>query len=440
MADTSREAHDVEMRSLVASFQNNINTISSLIVTLEKGYEYRQQVAEQLSDIREQTESLERYQEASNLKFGALTAELNSDAVRLFNVEIDRAGLSREENRRKLERFAAKINNAEAIRDIEDLLNPFCYFLRGLHHVATYQYESAISDLQIAHRKGKVDLVDSRLKNYAEQDKENLGALLQDMIVSCSHFQGVSLKNLGRYSEARDKFQEALDRNPLHRQSKTYLLQVMYFDPSFPFASIESEYEKAVEEFQNALTSAPSLDERKKLRKTFSVLRVNQGNMYLRKLIDLGVRPDHKQLENREKALRYYEEAYSYVEPYEDLSNYVAGFSVAQAMEDVGSSVWDEKSPLYFYREAMRSLRKRVAEDRDPLYSVLLYYMLAICADKLDEDGRSADVFLSQARHSLKEVPSDVTCFSPICKVRLHRSQILEEMDRFEEAFLRGGG
>ncbi|MAU00172.1 MAG: hypothetical protein CL608_23780 [Anaerolineaceae bacterium] len=436
--ENNREVHDAEMRSLVASFHNNINTISSLINTLEQSYDYREKVENQLSEMQRRAASLEKSRDESDITFTNRIAELNADAVRLFKTEIDRAALSREENRRKLDRFANRMNSAGTIREVENLLNPFCYYLRGLHNIATYQYELAISDLEVAHKKGRVDLVDPRLINYAEHDRENVMAIVEDMVVSCSHFQGVGFKNLGRYEESRKKFQDALERDPSHYQSRTYLLQVMYFDSNVSLATIESEYDKVVEEFEHALNSASSLDERKKMRKIFSVLKVNQGNMYLRKLIALSARSDHKEFENREKALRYYQEAYDYIKPYSDVSNYVAAFSVAQAIEDVGSSVWDERSPTYFYQESLRSLKKRVAEDHDPLYSVLLYYMIAICENKIDGEQSSAGVFLSQARHSLKEVPSNATCFSPISKVRLSRNHLLEEMDRFEEAFLGG--
>jgi len=80
----------------------------------------------------------------------------------------------------------------------------------------------------------------------------------------------------------------------------------------------------------------------------------------------------------------------------------------------------------------MISLKKRIAEDHDHLFSVMLYYMLAVCARMLKEARETSEVFLSQARNSLKPVPGHVTCFSPMSKTRLTRSQILEEMAMFE--------
>jgi len=59
--------------------------------------------------------------------------------------------------------------------------------------------------------------------------------------------------------------------------------------------------------------------------------------------------------------------------------------------------------------------------------------MLAICSRKLSTSTESVEVFLSQARHSLREIPNNVTCFSPISKIRLSRTEILKEMENYEK-------
>jgi tetratricopeptide (TPR) repeat protein len=153
--------------------------------------------------------------------------------------------------------------------------------------------------------------------------------------------------------------------------------------------------------------------------------------MYLRKWVPLDFRSAYRQFENSEKAIKYYWEAYDYMD--DDL----AAFSVAQAMEDVGPSEWRRTNPRELYEKAMRALKRRIAEDHDHLFSVMLYYMLAICAYKLENSEERPIVFLSQARHSLRQVPTHVTCFSPINKIRLNRSQILEELEKFERTLAR---
>jgi flagellar biosynthesis/type III secretory pathway M-ring protein FliF/YscJ len=131
-ADTTREEHDEEMRGLVASFQQNITTISSLISTLEQSYDYRKQIEAQLNLISERAKVLESHKAEGEANILNLIYELNEEAVKLFPADIDRANLGLEENRRKMEDFANKLTGLERIRKVEDVLNPFCYYIRGL--------------------------------------------------------------------------------------------------------------------------------------------------------------------------------------------------------------------------------------------------------------------------------------------------------------------
>ncbi len=436
VADTSREGHDQEMRGLVQSFQNNITTISSLISTLEQSFAYRKEIESQLGQIRERAESLEEERRKSDKVFSNLIESLNARAVELFDVDTDRANLSLAENRSKLESFSDRVNSAGTTREIEDLLNPFCYYLRGLNSIATYEYQAAIEAFETAYRKGLADLDKRELETYAAAHRVNIEKHIKEMLVSCSHFQGVSYKNIGDYAQSRNNFQKAITDSAVMNtdsrllQSSTYLLQVMFFDESIPFEAIEREYERTIEKFEE-LEQGRSID-RERLKKSFNILKINQGNMHLIKTIPFGFRSDYQKFEDQEKALKYYWEAYDY------LDNDLATFSVAQAMEILGPSEWRRTTPKDLYREARRSLQRRVAQDPDHLYSVMLYYMLAICAHKLPGSGERPESFLSQARHSLRAVPTHVTCFSPINKIRLDRSQIIEEIERFERT-LEGG-
>jgi len=425
----AREKHDQEMRGLVRSFQNNITTISSLIATLEQSFAYRSKIEDQLKEIQKKALSLEHHQEETDSAFGGVLDALNRDAMSVVPLGIDRAALNFEENRRRMEAFASRMTVAERTsKDVERRLNPFCYYVRGLNNVISYQYELAIADLKVASRKGREDLAQLNLANYALDQRENLQSALHDMMVSCSYFQGVCYKNLGGFADSEAKFREALERNPQHLESKTYLLQVMFFDDTVPFHVVENEYAKANQELANRLTTA-NQDEREKLKRAGYVLKINQGDIYYRSPIPVKSRSAYKRFEDPEKAVKCYWEAYDF------LPNYLAMFSLAQAMEQVGSSQHRTTTPQELYTTAYTGLKSQVAGDYDRLYSVTLYYMLAACARKVHEGTAASEVFLSQARHSLKEVPTHVTCFSPITRIRLSRLQILDEMEEFEKSY-----
>lgn len=421
----ARDKNDQEMRNLVKSFQDNITNINSLITTLEKTFDYRRQIAEELTVIRDRAKILEIHQAETDKAFESSLVQLNRHALSVVPLGIDRAALNYEENRRRMEAFASQMDAVERARDVDAKLNPFCYYVRGLGKVTTYQYAVAIDDFMIAARKAKEDLAELKTENYALEHRERLKEGLSDLLVSCNYFNGVCHKNLGNYKESIRYFREALERNSQHYDSLAYLLQVMFFDDTNPFEVVEAEFERACREIESGLSKA-SQDEGGVLRRAGSLVMINFGDIYHRKLICPEFRSGYRRYENPEKAIQWYWRAYDLV------PSDLATFSLAQAMELVGSAQWRDATPRQVYAKTFTALKRRVAADYDKLYSVTLYYMLAVCASKLPEGFAVAEIFLSQARHSLKEVPTDVTCFSPLSRIRLTRPQILEELESFE--------
>jgi tetratricopeptide (TPR) repeat protein len=422
----AREKHDQEMRNLVRSFQNNITTISSLITTLEKSFDYRKTIADELEKFQKRTQVLEHHQEEGDMAFTGLVSSLNSDALTVIPLGVDRAALSFDENTRRMENFVGRLTVAEQrTRNVEAKLNPFCYYVRGLRNVTTYQYELAIADLDIVARKARQDVTAPNLETYPADRRENLKGLLEHLLTSCSYFQGICHKNLGQYPASLARFKEALDRNPNHWESRNYLLQVMFFDKDTPFPAVETEFANACQRLEGALKEA-SQDEREKLKRAGNILKINQGDIYFRAPLLQEFRTGYRRYESPEKAAQAYWEAVDY------LPNDLAHFCLAQALEQVGSSLWRGTTYQKEYEAAFKGLKRRVAGDFDKLYSVTLYYMLGICASKLPEHKATSEVFLSQARHGLKEIPTQVTCFSPVSRIRLSRSQILEELEAFE--------
>jgi tetratricopeptide (TPR) repeat protein len=426
--DSARDAHDEEMRSLVASFQHNISTISSLITTLQQVFDYRTQIQDELGRLGERAKTLESDRAESAAAMQSLLLKLNTESLRLFTPDIERANLGLEDTRRTFDTFASKLTTAERLRKVEDSLNPFCYYVRGLSQLGIYEYDAAIADLTLASRKGRADRVRPELANYAEDDRENLESRLDQMIVASSYFQGVGYKNLGRYADARAKFQEALDRDAAHLQSQTYLLQVMYLDlRNVPFEETERAYDRAIERFKT-FERDPKVDE-DRLKRAYSFIRANQGCMYLKRpfVYSDTVKPYERLVDNT-RAIACLREARS------AFPSEFATFALAQALDNVGASEWGSDRPQDLFQEVAEALKRRVAEDLDRLYSVVNHYMLAICARKF---GRSEAVqaALFQARNGLKDIPSHVTCYSPISRIRLSRQEILEEMSIFEGKF-----
>lgn len=424
MSDRSRDTSDVEMRGLVGAFQNNISSISSLILTLEKSFEYRAEVQGELDRLRGGLQIIETSTKQTSDVSNAVVENLNREAVALFDADVDRKNLGREDVTRQLSAFSEKVMSVAAIRNVEGMLNPFAHYLRGLHHVSNYEYQLADQCFALAQSSGSGQARAPSEDLYAREHFARIPSLTEKLLILCSYFRGVGYKNTGKYKKSLEQFSNAIELDPLHTQSRTYLLQVMFFDGSIAMPEVEQAFAGEFDEYERMVRE--KLLPKDRLSKYYSTLKLFEGNMYFHKWIPRAERAIYVDHEDKVKAAECYWEAYS------SRPNEMTAFALAQALEWVDLVYHRSESPQSLYAQSMRILKKRISEDHDHLFTVTLYYMLAICAKKTARSNDMIELFLAQARHSLKQVPSDVTCFSPISRIRLEREQILEEMDEFE--------
>lgn len=427
--DESRERHDAEMKNLVGSFQNNITAISSLIGTLKESFDYRKQIESNLVKIDKRATELEEAKKKGSDIFKALVSKLNHSAVELAEISHDRTRMNLEENKHKLGSFSQELDNLIANHDTANVLNPFCYYLHGLWDAALYEYEDAHRFYDCAYSKGTADLAAREYPNYSEQHREGIQARIKTMLVWCSFYRGVGYKNTVNYSEAMRQFQAAIERNPDHLLSRAYLLQVMFFGQESSKESIEEAYTEAynlIKGLRQRIQVGQADLKESDINKGYSTLKIFEGNMYLPKLFQLPELAAYDSFVDPERALSCYYDAY------ESVSDDLAGFALAQALEHTRASARRGQDASELYSKTMRGLKIRVASDHDKLFSVMLYYTLAFCAKKVDYKT-DARYFLAQARAGLRDVPIEVTHFSPISKIRLHSKVLLKEMDLFEE-------
>jgi tetratricopeptide (TPR) repeat protein len=424
VADRGQADQDKEMRGLMASFQGNITAITSLVTTLKDAYAYR---TEMRTDLERLDKGLDEMK-ASTGKADQLrqleTEKLRREAVENFDSDVNRKNLGREETSRQLSQFAERVRTLGTSRDVESDLNPFAQYLCGLHYVSSYQYPIALEWFASAERTASTQLAGLSKHLYAPEHLEKAPQQLREMLTLCAYFQGVCYKNTGDYQRSLSKFRDAVARDPKHLQSKTYLLQVMYLERSIPVSEIEKHYTDALAEYQRWEREAELPGD--KLRKYFSVLKTYQGNMYLRKLLPRDGQAQRQRYEHPEKAAACYAEAFDANE------HETTAFALAQGLEAVGVALHGGQNPKQLYERALRGLKKKITEDHDHLFAVTLYYMLAICARKVSATREASELFLAQARHCLKLVPANVSCFSPLSKIRLERREILDEMEDFE--------
>lgn len=428
--DESRERHDAEMKNLVGSFQNNITAISSLIGTLKESFDYRKQIESNLVEIDKRAKGIEDVQRKDSVIFKTRVDDLNRSAVELAEISHDRTRMNLEENKHKLSSFSQEFDNLKTNHDVTNVLNPFCFYVHGLWDAALYEYEDAHLFYGDAYSKGTADLAAREFPNYSEQHRDGIHDRIKTMLVWCSFYRGVGYKNTADYSEAIQQFQAAIERNPEHLLSRAYLLQVMFLGQEGSKQSIQEAYSEAynlIKGLKQKIEFGQTGLKESDVNKGYSTLKLFEGNMYLPKLFPLPEVSSYDSFIKPEP-----ERAFScYCDAYDAVSDDLTAFALAQTCEYTRASARKGHDASDLYSKTMRGLKIRIASDHDKLYSVMLYYTLAFCAKKVESET-VARYYLAQARDGLRDVPIEVTHFSPISKIRLHSKLLLKEMELFE--------
>jgi tetratricopeptide (TPR) repeat protein len=408
------ERYDQEMRNLVRSFQDNINTISSLIITLEKSYDYRREIQTELSKLNQTALELKTHKDQEDALYKLLVKELNAEAIEIFNFEIGRKALYKPDTKNRLAAFIEKLQKLAA-REMTEMLNPFCAYLEGLAYLSAYRYEEAISKLQAAYGGAEQQLIEKNPDLFEIRYRLDLDALLNRLLFSSAFFQATSFRIIGKFKESIDAFNRAIVKDPDHIEAQVFLLETMYYDHR-PFQEIERLYDATEERFTRLRSGG--------VKKFLFMLR---GEMYIKKGLFINSNySDYQQYENSEKAEEYTHRAYD-VE-----ATGRTAFSWAQALDgEINSSRPDRKSSQ-LYKEVLDRLDKRVREDDDHQYAVTLYYILFIAAAKL-RMGQS-EIYLKNVHDNLSKFPQEVRFFSPLSKVMLPGADIYDESTNFAQA------
>ena len=192
--------------------QKNITTISSLIITLEKSYEYRKEVESQLATIVSRAEFLENQQREATKAFDDLLSEINETSLRLFRGLRFRKDLYTLDTRQELERFSDLLGGAAAQHRIDDRVSPLALYIKGMGHISRYEYTLAIASLKQCLDAGKTQRVTPDLSAFRQYDKERAVQLLESMLDQATYWIGTSYASTGLYQDSINMYQ-ALSAN-----------------------------------------------------------------------------------------------------------------------------------------------------------------------------------------------------------------------------------
>lgn len=436
MSDEGKEKHDAEMIELVGSFRQNINVVNGLIETLKESYSYRDKVEKEFGELKTELMIVKDYKKRAEENLQEKILSLNKRAYQLFQ-EFDRENFKREENKSKLENFHDLLNAIEFTGEVEEKLNPFCFYLRGLRYFNATQYELAGKDLELSKKKGSREYANPSLNKYGDVISGEIVRYLENMLEDVEYHLGIIYYNLGEYKIARERFKEAFNKKHLDFRSRIYIPELMFFDSKIAFSQVIDEY-KIVRKELEKLTS----DERMKIQWEASMVSflIRYGNCYLKKLIPLEHRRQYQSEENNEKAAEIYWEAYDLIEKKGSkkptLQETFVKFSLAQALPLSRGTEWKGTSPNNLYRQVFYEIKKEIILKTEPILLMLLNYVLAICANQGEIKEENPFAYLTRSREYLQQIPNDVKIFSPINKINLNREEILKEIEDYERIFI----
>jgi hypothetical protein len=109
-------------------------------------------------------------------------------------------------------------------------------------------------------------------------------------------------------------------------------------------------------------------------------------------------------------------------------------FSLAQALELLSRTEWQDKTPGELFEQVFFDMRKIIILKTEPILLGQLNYVLSICSSKTKISGENPRTYLIRAREQLQHIPSNVKIFSPINKILLTREDTILEMELFEKS------
>jgi tetratricopeptide (TPR) repeat protein len=436
ISDEGKVKHDAEMIELVGSFRQNITVVNDLMNTMKESYNYRDKVENELGELRTDLLIVKDYKKRAEENLQEKILSLNKRAYQLFQ-EFDRDNFKREENRGKLEYFYDLLNAIEFSGEVEEKLNPFCFYLRGLRYFNATQYELAGKDLELSKKKASREYANPTLNKYGDAISDEIGRYLEKMLEDVEYHLGIIYYNVGDYKLARERFKEAFSKKHLDFRSRIYIPELMFFDNKIPFSQVIDEYNNVRKELEK-LTS----DERMKIHWEASMVSflIRYGNCFLQKLIPLDHRRQYQSEENNEKATEIYWEAFDFIEKQGSkkptLQETFVKFSLAQSLPLSRGTEWKGTSPNNLYRQVFYEIKKEIILKTEPILLMLLNYVLAICVNQGEINEENPFAYLTRSREYLQQIPVDVKIFSPINKINLSREEILKEIEDYERNFI----
>jgi tetratricopeptide (TPR) repeat protein len=413
----AQERQIEDAKVLATSYYKNIDSVTSLVTTLQAALSIYTKAEEKLKAI----DSLQHTVSGLDNYWQEQLARLNDDAVQL-SPKLTRAAINSRSTIQAVDSFTTRYEFVTSSPNLLKSPNANCLFVVAFGHRARGRDSEAEQCFQRA-----IEIAQEDIKTRAELPYRAIpGNVTSHVWLTklqniCHYHLGLTLANQGRYSEAVHAFERACQADAHDYKAASYIPEVMFFGGLVPLDRIVAEYRALLQKLASVPESA-----RSRLAQTPGELaadvHIKIGNCYFATSEHKDYQP-HRRVTEAEQHYRLALQA--------DPNAVIAKFSLAQALQEQRK---DRSLCEKLYVDAYSELRNAVSRMIEHKSLILFYYMIAICCEGGRIGADNTQIYTLKIYELLSELPhkEQVRLFSPLTKTDLTFDRFSDEVRKFE--------
>jgi tetratricopeptide (TPR) repeat protein len=454
----TRKDFDDKQSNNIAAFTGFINTVNGTVEAYKKQAETaREQLEEGRRQLQKELDKIESEFQKLVDATQAQVRTLNETAVELFEkCEIhahNRDEFKRDSKKLRLHSLAEQFNALSGTANFNEWVSPISWFLRGLHAFNETKYDEAIKCFTQANLLADKQLVGDDATfipiQLGGKSPDVIRTYLDTLVKETDYHFGIIQYNFGKRIKAAQYFEQVIQQRSDDFRSKTFIPELRFFAVDVQEEYVkgtEKKYQELVDEFETI--GAPP--------KMIALLKVRQGNIYIRKELQIPGRANWRTLELHEnegpkKALECFQKAMlndpdpPFVKCSLALAAHYAGEDNVEVpdKDDKGNVKRNDEEEVIFKEQPWEDALKDVfyefkgaaVDKNEPLLLIQVYYSAAICCHYANIQNEDPSAYFNRVRDHLRNVPEGVKIFSPVTKILRNVKGIQTEVDTLEQQF-----
>lgn len=416
--------------------QKNIKAVTDLIRSLDEIFK----ISNSAKELERKTKILEEEALKIQSKQEKERKNILNEAREIYN-EIDRDSYKKLYYENKLSKFSSSFLSLLQEGEENELNNPFCFFLVGLHFNLQVMFNDSLSYFEKT-----IKVIQSSREEYS------------DLLFDCYYHKAIIYYNFGFYDKAFESFKKCTELNGKDLLMWTYLPEAMHFIylrkvdtykaefgsniPSDKELELKEDEERVKNEFiriEKVLRDKSDDLNSSKARRIIALLNIKFGNFYFRPFKDSLVKNKFYK-ERLSNAEGQYKNAVSIDDKF-----YLSKLSLRQVefiklKMGLNLSDLDKKNMQDDVMEVYRTIRKKVGDTTETKIVIMYYYILAICEKmlKILDPHFAAQDFIDEIYELKKQIPNpleveetsqEIRIYSPYSKQDLTFDEIISELE-----------